>query len=122
MVTRLVRSVDNPAVQMVCDAPICARQVKWAPRLLVPNRNADRPELPPLRIMTTLHYCDLHRDSFDVVSYWTELVKRRCEVRARELHGSDFKPDFEQASIQLVLVTTPEYRAFLQAQGINAVA
>jgi hypothetical protein len=105
-----------PGLIMTCDAPCCFRWVSHAPRIVVPPR-AECPSIRPLRIMTTLHYCDTHRDYFDVQRYLSATQKRRIERQARELFGPDWRPDFEAARVEHVLVTTPEYRAFLEHIG-----
>ncbi len=116
-----------PGLIMSCDAPgpagmRCLREVRRAPRIRIPTM-ADAPPAMPLRIMTTLHYCDDHaRTGFDLQSYLSDAQKRRIEDKARVLRGEDFRPDFDNASVELVLVTTPEYREFAQHVGMQVVA
>jgi hypothetical protein len=116
--------------EMTCDGSeliTCIREVKRAPRVIVPAR----PECPaenPLRLMTTLHYCDSCAvlRPLDVHAWLAEPGrKRRIEALARAQRGPDFKPDFEAATVELLLTTTPEYREFAfraAARGLMNVA
>jgi hypothetical protein len=107
--------------RMHCDHAGCARQVRRAPRILVPSKTPFALGHAPIRIMTTLHYCEIHRLVFDPASYFTDAVKTMVEARARILRPIGFQCDFEQAVAVPVLVTTPEYRAFLQEIGVRVV-
>ena len=122
MKTLALPTADRPAVMMTCDNSGCRGQVKRAPRIVVPSRTPMLPGHAPIRIMTTLHYCEAHRTAFDVSSYWTDLIKRRAEDTARRIRPTLFRLDFEAATVELMLVTTPEYRQFLRSLGVNCVA
>ena len=115
-------SPDRPAVVMHCDVPGCLALVRRAPRIVLPSRTPLEPGHVPLRIMTTLHYCDAHRHTFRLAEYWTDAIKRRAEDTARHLRPHEFRCDFDAAQVELLLVTTPEYRAFTRDLGINCVA
>ena len=116
-------SPDRPAAVMHCDVPGCLAMVRRAPRIVLPSRTPLAPGHAPLRVMTTLHYCDAHRATFQPALYWTDAIKRRVEIQARALRPADFRPDFEAARVEMVLVTTPEYRAFCCGTlGVNLVA
>ena len=103
----------HPVVIMHCDAPGCLRQVRRAPRIIVPSRTPLEPGHRPVRIMTTLHYCDAHAHVFDQREYLTDRRKSEIENFARHRRPLRWKPDFDAARIEAVLVTTPEYRRFL---------
>lgn len=109
-----------PAV-MTCDVVGCRRQPRRAPRIIIPSTVFEL-DHPALRIMTTLHYCEDHRGAFDLAAYWTDAIKARVEKVAKAKRPLTWKPDFEHARFELVLVTTPEYRQFLQDMGMHVVA
>lgn len=111
-----------PAVAMKCDAGFCLDEVRRAPRIIIPSKMPFEPGHDPIRMMTTLHFCEAHRFAFNLAAYWTDKEKASVERRAKEIRPHGFKPDFEAASIELVLVTTPEYRAFLHAHGLDHAA
>ncbi len=115
----------EPGMIMTCDGGgviACGHQVRRAPRIVVPSRTPKMRGHTPLRIMTTVHYCDLHAGSFKLDDYWTDTIKRRVEDRGKQLRPPGWRPDFEAARVETVLVTTPEYRAFLRAHGLHNVA
>jgi hypothetical protein len=95
----------------------CYREPKRAPRIILPSRTPHMFGHRPIRIMTTLHFCDGHRGGFDVGSYWTDKVKARAEKVAREIRPFGFRPDFDRSRLEMVLITTPEYRLFLLHTG-----
>jgi hypothetical protein len=124
---------DNiPTPIMRCDhtAFICLAQVARAPIIVIPSVTAFAPNHLPLRIPTPLHYCEHHagsvsstrRGGFDVQTYLSGAQKARIEHLARLLRPDDFRPDFEAAFADLVLVTTPEYRRLLVHIGATHVA
>jgi hypothetical protein len=94
-----------------CD---CRNSVKYAPRILVPSATLLVPGHLPLRMMTTLHYCEMHISAPAVTDFLTPALKVKFERAARQQRPIGFKCDFERARIEPVLVTTPEYRAFLE--------
>jgi hypothetical protein len=108
-------SQQLPMPDMRCDCPAggCLYEPLRAPRIILPSRTPHMFGHTPLRIMTTLHFCDAHRYGFNVAHYWTDKVKARAERVAREIRPFGFRPDFEAATLQMVLITTPEYRRFL---------
>ena len=109
-----------PTPIMWCDHTTfkCLAEVRRAPVIVIPAKPpVERPH-QPIRIYTPLHYCEAHRGDFDVQSYLSDAQKRRIEQAARGLRPDDFKPDFEEAFADLVLVTTPEYRRFLVHIGV----
>ena len=69
--------------------------------------------------MTPVHYCRAHiaGAAFDLAGYLTAERRTLIERLARKVRGPSFRPDFEQARIVPVLVTTPEYRAALASMG-----
>ena len=109
-----------PGLHMDCDFTSaaghrCLRAVTNAPRVVIPG-TADSHGLP-VRIMTTSHACDIHQRSFDLHAYLSGRTKARIERQCREVRGPDFRPDFDAAYVEAVLVTTPEYRQFLNYIG-----
>lgn len=109
--TDLPRTVR--VVVMSCDAPGCLHQVRRAPRILVPSKTPFDPTHRPIRVMTTLHYCEQHRSAFDPREWLTDARKAGVEKLARVKRPHGFIPDFDAATVELVLTTTPEYRRFL---------
>lgn len=102
---------------MICDGNggRCPHTPMRAPRLVVPSRLAlVAPDHAPIRVMTTEHYCELHRGEPKIGDYLTDAVKARIEAVARRTRPVGFQCDFDKATLELVLVTTPEYRAWLQ--------
>lgn len=112
---------------MICDhyntlLERCANTPTRAPRVMVPcqsGREEVDPEYEPLRMFTTLHYCELHTGDVAIGEVLTEKVKRDFEFAAKRKRGLDFKCDFDKAEIELVLTTTPEYRRFLASMGYH---
>ncbi len=111
-----------PAICMRCDHNGCFREVRRAPRICVPSRTPWEPGHRPVRIMTTLHYCEQHRGEFRAASYWTDALMRKVEDCAARGRPPGFKPEFDRAWVELVLVTTPEYREFLEHIGARDAA
>lgn len=107
-----------PGLIMSCDHPGCLRAVTMAPRIVIPAKWMGQP-MRPLRIMTTLHCCDLHRATFDLDAYLSGKQRTRIEREGKDLRGRAFRPDFDAAAVEFVLVSTPEYRAFLQHIGVQ---
>lgn len=89
----------------------CLRWVTCAPRVVIPDSLAFH---RPIRIMTDLHACDLHQTAFDVRTYLSAERRAKIEREAKRVRGDTFRPDFDAAMVEPVLVTTPEYRDFLQ--------
>ena len=117
----------EPGTMMTCDGatgPLhCGRQVRRAPYMRIPSKTPGVPGHKPLIVMTTLHYCEEHRDSFDPAVYWTDKQKARLEAVAKKRRPAEFRPDFENVTVKHVLVTTPEYRQFMASRlGIHNVA
>jgi hypothetical protein len=104
-----------PTPAMCCDHTgyRCLAEVRRAPILVIPSTTPYEPGHRPIRIPTPLHYCDMHRGGFEVQTYLSGEQKTRIEAAARMIRPDDFKPDFDTAFGDLVLVTTPEYRRFL---------
>ena len=109
-------------VVMSCDHKGCLDLVRRGPRVVIPSRTPFEVGHKPIRIMTTLHYCEIHAHEFDVQAYLTGEQKTRIEGWAKQFRPLDFKPDFEAAKAEPVLVTTPEYRKFLEHLGVNDAA
>lgn len=116
---------DPGDAMMACDAVRgCAYSVRRAPRIVIPSRTPFEPLHRPFKIMTDLHYCEAHVGHFrneDVAAYLTDARKAEIEDMAKICRPAGFKPDFEQATYEMVLTTTPEYRAYLQSLGFSRV-
>lgn len=107
---------------MKCDHPmplgsVCTNSVARAPRVVVPSTKPFFPEHRPLRMFTSMHFCEIHKGDVNVEDLLSARVRRDFEMAARKKRPLGFKCDFEKASIEYVLVTTPEYRQFLQSLG-----
>ena len=104
---------------MTCDGIGCRTafppEPLRAPRLIVPSRTGFAPGHKPFRIMTALHYCSLHTGQFDLAAALTDALKARAEQVVRKIRPLGFKLEFDATRVEWVLVTTPEYRAFLTA-------
>lgn len=96
----------------------CKNTPTRAPRLIVPSRTPLACGHRPLRLFTTLHYCELHKGEVSAEDLLRPRVKADFEALARRARPLDFKCDFEAAWIDYVLTTTPEYRRF--EQGLRA--
>lgn len=116
-------SDPRPELVMHCDVPGCLHLVARAPRLIVPSRTPGLPLHRPVRVMTTLHYCEPHVQTQPVkpADVLNDKMKAKIEGHAKIGRPDGFRPDFEAAFIEWVLVTTPEYRAFLRDLGIRRV-
>lgn len=117
------RYIENPDLVMRCDISPCARQVNYAPCIHVPATVRVLMHRP-FPIMTTLHFCDQHKDAFNAASaqvYLSDAIKKRAETAIKAKRPWTFRPDFDKATVEMKLVTTPEYRAFLDRIGARRV-
>jgi hypothetical protein len=103
-------------IDIKCDHIGCPLPPKRAPRVVVPSKTPFELGHRPLRMMTTLHYCELHQGELKLEDLLIPKIKRDFE-RAAKGRPLDFKVDFDHAAIEWVLVTTPEYREFLMKLG-----
>ena len=94
----------------------CKNQATRGARLIIPPVSFETPEFKPLRRFTSLHACDLHTSAVGIApaDILTPQVKREFEEAAKKIRPAGFRPDFEQAFLEWILTTTPEYRHFLQ--------
>lgn len=102
---------------MICDHIGCKIEPMRAPRVVVFSVTPFAFEHRPLKMMTTLHYCELHKGEPKIDDLLGKKVKAEFEAIAKIKRPLDFKCDFEHAIIEFVLITTPEYRAFLAGLG-----
>lgn len=102
---------------MICDHIGCKIEPMRAPRVVVFSVTPFAVDHRPLKMMTTLHYCEQHKGELKLEDLLGKKVKREFEVIAKQKRPLDFKCDFEHAIIEWVLITTPEYRGFLAAMG-----
>ncbi|HWK44918.1 MAG TPA: hypothetical protein VNT30_09365 [Stellaceae bacterium] len=106
---------------MKCDHTGCKAEPIRAPRVIVPYVGwpAPIPGFTPLRMMTTLHYCQPHVGELKAEDILTAKVKADFEDMARAKRPLGFKCDFEAAFVEYLLVTTPEYRDFLDRLDVG---
>lgn len=122
---RAVQGPD-PNVKMImhCDIMIlgrpCPLSARNAVRVVVPAVEFLTPSHQPLRMFTTLHYCDRHWDAKPVKLEDLLGPKQKAEfesiARMKRPHG--YKCDFEGAFIERILTTTPEYQAYMAKLGL----
>ena len=116
---RFDRVMNEIVLGMVCDGNgprfRCGLHPTWAPRVVVPPVAIGDPpgEFRALRMMTALHYCDMHFAAFNVADFLDAARKRDFERVAAAKRGHGYRCDFEQARIERVRIDTPEYRAFI---------
>ena len=103
--------------QMRCDGRMggCTVPPARAPRLVVPPAPWRMFGPTPLRMMTTLHYCEMHKGECTLDMLLGDKIKADFEAVAKRKWSHEHTPDFDAAFIEWVLVTTPEYRAFLES-------
>lgn len=110
-----------------CDGEVgCPNQVMRAPRMIVPHTfKVGQLFQKPRHMFTDLHYCEIHRARLDdkklVQALLSPKVKADFERAAKLKWPMGYVCDFERAYIEWVLVTTPEYRAFLAALGYHGI-
>lgn len=104
---------------MICDHFGCKNTPMRAPRVLVPSQTPLAIEHPPLRMFTSLHYCEVHKGEVKIGDLLSPKVKADFEEAAKRKRPIGFKCDFEAATIEYVLITTPEYRRFQAALGVT---
>lgn len=110
---------DTAKLIMTCDHAGCRLVPDDAPRIVVPSRTPEEPGHRPIRIMTTLHYCTPHRaGDFKAADWLNDRNKAQVEQLARQARPADFRPDFEAATVEWVLVASNEYTAYLQKMGV----
>jgi hypothetical protein len=104
---------------MICDHVGCNAVPTRGPRLIVPAKNWLLAGHKAVRMMTSLHYCELHRGDVKVSDLLRPNVKAEMEALAKRKRPLDFRLDFEAAFIEHVLVTTPEYRKWMSGVDIS---
>lgn len=119
-----------PDLAMKCDAvlgmlAVCMNPPMRAPRVVVPSATPEAPDHRDLTMMTTLHFCELHKSRVKLADLLRDDTKTAFEATAKKKRPHDFKCNFDKAYIEWVLTTTPEYRGFmlkLGYKGIRALA
>ena len=115
---------------MKCDHAGCTNTPQRAPRVVVRSRTPGELGHRPLKMFTVEHYCEVHKDEAALDRFLTPRVKRDFEEIARRKRPLGFKCDFDPhdpktgeggASVEYVLVTTPEYRKFMAALGFHGI-
>lgn len=113
---------------MICDHAssiligVCHNTPARAPRLVVPSQTPFLPMHFPLKRFTTMHFCELHKGELKAADLLNGALKRNMESDARRLRPAGFKCDFEKATLDYVLTSTPEYRRFLALLGSRKIA
>lgn len=112
--------ISDRYAQMRCDGGMggCGNSVARAPRIIVPPKPFLMGVSPePRRVWTTLHFCQPHVEQQEreqlLQRLLTDQMKANVEKVAKIKWTHEYKPDFDHAYIEWVLVTTPEYRQFL---------
>lgn len=109
----------------------CANTPMRAPRLVVCSKTPSEPRHRPLKMFTTLHYCEIHKGELKLEDLLQPKVIADFEEAARRKRPHGFKCDFEPYDgstgkggtfVEWVLMTTPEYRDFLAALGAGGIA
>lgn len=122
--------------QMHCDSSLilrCPLPPIRAPRLCVfPRTTLDFNPVfiaKPIYKFTTLHYCERHKGECTVdkildsrAPWGPYTIRREIEEIAKRRWSHDMVPDFDNAKLEWMLVTTPEYRRFLEMieEGMRA--
>jgi hypothetical protein len=97
----------------------CPNTPSRAPRLIVCSKTPFAPDHKPIKMFTTLHYCELHKGELKAEHLLSARVVRDFEECARLKRPHGFKCDFDKAFIEFVLTGTPEYRRFEKALGLG---
>jgi len=106
----------------------CPNTPTRAPRLVVCSKTPQYADHKPIKMFTTLHYCELHKGELKVTDLLQARIIRDFEEAAKIKRPHGFKCDFDPydpatgkggAFIEYVLTTTPEYRRFEKALGIG---
>ena len=106
--------------QMHCDGAMGLCFLPPARGLMIivpPKPSAPDLAVPPMRVFTTLHYCERHIATEASKVFPADLLKGRMksqiEQRAKSKWPHEYTPDFDNARLHWELVGTPEYREFL---------
>jgi hypothetical protein len=108
--------------QMRCDGAggRCKLPPIRAPRLVVGPTPWDFMAAPIWKF-TTDHFCELHKHEYTLEAalnspspYGRWTAKRDIELIAKRKWPQGRTPDFDNAEIEWMLTTTPEYRRFLE--------
>lgn len=127
--------ISSRQAQMRCDSNSligwpCRNSVARAPVLVV----RPKPYLPfvspaPIRVYNTWHFCERHKRQVEDQMLGELLTPATIadveEIARRRNWPLEYRPDFDGAGVDWVLVTTPEYRRFLnriEYLGARAVA
>lgn len=114
----IINSAAYQAIEgMHCDVSrsvaFCFNPVTVAPRIYVPSKTQQAPGHDPLRMMTPLHYCELHQGALKLDEILTDKVKADFEDQARKARPLDFKCDFDSAFVHYVSIFSSEYKTWL---------
>jgi hypothetical protein len=109
---------------MHCDVYVhgapCTNTPRNAPRVIVPAVDWMEPGHIPVRMMTKLHLCDIHWEQgvYKLEDFLTDRIKAEMEALAKRARPHGYKLDFDNAFLERVLTTTPEYRQYMQSWGM----
>lgn len=104
---------------MICDHIGCKLDPQRGIKVVVPAKDIFAIGHDPLTMMTTLHYCELHKGEVKLGDLMSARVRREFEAIAKQKRPLDFRCNFEVAHIVYVLITTPEYRQFMSRIDIR---
>lgn len=109
----------------------CGNTPTRAPCLVVCSKTPGEPGHKPLKMFTSLHYCEWHKGEVELEDLLRPKIIRDFEAAARIKRPVGFVCDFDPydpatgkggALIEYVLTTTPEYRRFEEALGAGGIA
>lgn len=106
---------------MNCDHLGCKTPPVAAPRIWILSATPLIPDHHPVKMMTTLHFCELHKTDIVADDLLTPKIKRDYETVARSARPLGFKCDFEKTVLEWVDLDSPEYRRFLGSLGADRI-
>jgi hypothetical protein len=110
---RAGRWVPQRHREMHCEYAGCRLPALRSPVVHVPPR-PQLHEVDDLHLWSDVHYCERHVGDFTVEGVLRGAMLGVIEEMARrKWRDPALKPDFENARLEWLLVTTPEYRQWL---------
>jgi len=106
---------------MICDHVYCKAMPTRGARLVVPAKGLYAFVFKPLKVMSTYHFCELHIGEIKLADMLRPHIRQQLEAMAKgaRRRGPEFVCDFDHAFIEYVLVTTPEYRRWMEQIDIS---
>lgn len=106
---------------MICDHTGCKTLPQYGMACWVLSQTPLVPDHRPLRMMTTLHFCELHKHQLIADDVLTPRIKAEFEAVARRGRPIGFKCDFEKSFLSPLEIDSPEYKQFLAMLGANGI-